>query len=368
MNKKLLTALIASLVSACAVADPVALHTGGAQPTPAAPAPTPATASTAAPDSAQAWAAAPVVPSVNAGSAATSNDEWNSLVSAPPQAKLSFATKERAARAEVAARDAGKVGDLSPIAGDDGSILYPYGQSWPTVVCAPLHLCVIQLGRGDKPSQVVIGQPGMWQVTQAMAGDVPMLAVMPRFKGLHTNLLITATSASGEPREYYINLVSHEADYIAKVGFYFPGEIEQQWTMQAAQAKARADEQAQAKARVENETVAVLPSTAVSKLHFNWTSRCAGGPRMWFSDSCSDIEPNRVFDDGAHLYISVPPRLADTSGLPTLVSVNSAGQPAIINFRFKDNYYIVDGVPNQVNLIAGTGKDAKTVEIVRDGE
>jgi len=156
---------------------------------------------------------------------ATAAQQWESLVAAPPQAKMQFRTRKAAEDALTAAYDAGRISSLPPIAGDDGAILYPYGQSWPTVVCSPLHVCVVQLGKGDKPSQVVLGQPGMWQMTQAMAGDTPLLALSPRFKGLHTNLMITATSATGEPRVYYVNLVSDDAKYVPKVGFYFPDAI-----------------------------------------------------------------------------------------------------------------------------------------------
>jgi type IV secretion system protein VirB9 len=230
---------------------------------------------------------------------------------------------------------------------------------------------VIQLDKGDKPSQVVIGQPGMWQMTQAMAGDTPLLALMPRFKDLHTNLMIAATSADGNARIYYVNLVSDESNYIPKVGFYYPGDIKQAWTVEADKAHAEAKVVADAKAKADNETIAAMPSLSASNLHFNWTMSC-GVHTAWFGgeNSCDSIKPTRVFDDGKHTYLAMPASLADTTGLPTIMANNTAGKPALINYRFKEGYYIVDGVPAQINLIAGNGdgSNQKVVEITHQGE
>lgn len=323
--------------------------------------------------------AGPEVPAVGASGPAapgqtTAAQQWESLVSAPPQAKMSFQTQAQAENALTAAYEAGKISSLPPIAGDDGAILYPYGQSWPTVVCSPLHVCVIQLGKGDKPSQVVLGQPGMWQMTQAMAGDTPLLALSPRFKGLHTNLMITATAASGESRVYYVNLVSDNDRYVPKVGFYFPNAISTAWKEQAQAAQQQASaQQAKAQAaarRAADQTVAALPSLTASNLDFNWAMTCKGKDSGWFSraPSCDSIKPTRVFDDGVHTYIQMPADLSNTTGLPTIMASNTAGQPAVLNFRFKDGYYVVDGVPGKILLVAGNGdgSDQKLVEITHE--
>lgn len=359
MNKTLLATLIGAALSAQA-----AFAANGLPPKPTPP----------ASSSVSAAEEVPAIASQPAG--LTSAEQWESLVAAPPQAKMSFKTRKQAEDALTAAFDAGKISSLPPIAGDDGTILYPYGQSWPTVVCSPLHVCVIQLGRGDKPSQVVLGQPGMWNMTQAMAGNTPLLALSPRFKGLHTNLMITATAASGEPRVYYINLVSDNDKYVPKVGFYFPGDISTAWKEQAQAAEkaaqaARAKEQAEKK-RAEDQTVAALPSLNVSNLDFRWTETCESKGGGWFSraPSCDSIKPVRVFDDGVHTYIEMPRGLSNTTGLPTIMASNVAGQPAVLNFRFKGGYYIVDGVPAKILLVAGNGdgSDQKIVEIVHGSD
>lgn len=334
---------------------------------PAQPVSRPAPAVSASLPSAPAHLVAHEVPAIQPLPPTNAQTQWENLVAAPPQAKMSFRTRAQAENALTAAYDAGRINSLPPIAGDDGAILYPYGQSWPTVVCSPLHVCVIQLGKGDKPSQVVLGQPGMWQLTQAMAGDTPLLALSPRFKGLHTNLMVTATSATGKPRVYYVNLVSDNDNYVPKVGFYFPDAISTAWKEQAQMA-ARAQQIAQSKAKsAAHQTVAALPALSVAAMDFDWTETCASHSSHWFSraPSCDDIKPIRVFDDGVHTYLQMPAGLSNTVGLPTIMASNTAGQPAILNFRFKGGYYVVDGVPSKLLLVAGNGDGAnqKIVEI-----
>lgn len=278
---------------------------------------------------------------------------WNKLVAAPPSAKESFQTQHQAIDALVAAQKAGTIASLPPIAGTDGTILYPYGQSWPTVVASPLHVAIIELAKGDKPGQVVLGEPGMWHITQAMAGNRPILAVSPRFAGLHTNLMITATSAGGRDRVYYVNLVSDKSRYVPRVGFYFPDQVEQQWTAGATEAA--------------DSTVATLPGLTAADLDFNWSIRCGGGG--WFSSSdCRSIKPARVFSDNTHTYIQMTGNAANTSGLPTILATNTAGHPAIVNFVVKDGYYVLDGVPRRIKLIAGVGSSARVAILTREGQ
>src|SRR5581483_6858216 len=40
--------------------------------------------------------------------------------------------------------------NISPIAGADGRVIYNFGAGLPTVVCAPLRVCMIELQSGEK--------------------------------------------------------------------------------------------------------------------------------------------------------------------------------------------------------------------------
>ncbi len=302
--------------------------------------------------------AAAMVPAIAGSSSAAemsnSAAEWKKLIATPPQGKESFATRQQAVAALLAAKRAGHLAALPPIAGTNGAILYPYGQSWPTVVASPLHITVIALGKGDKPGQVVIGAPGEWEVTQAMAGERPLIAVTPRFVGLHTNLMITATSAGGHARIYYVNLASDNNQYVPRVGFYYPERQETQWKLHTQATAAQ-------KSAVEQQTVASMPTVNPTDLNYGWNIHCGAGG--WFSASdCGGIRPTQVFSDNRQVFIKMKPHVADKT-LPTVISYNLDDQPAIINYRFKNGYYIVDGVPHEIDLVLGTGSNAKVVTI-----
>ncbi|MHB8850098.1 MAG: TrbG/VirB9 family P-type conjugative transfer protein [Acidithiobacillus ferriphilus] len=300
------------------------------------------------------------VPAIQDGSAASGADvndaqTWRKIVAAPPSAKMSFRTRADAEKSLTQAYASGKLNNLPPIAGSDGTILYPYGGSWPTVVASPLHISIIELQAGCHPEQLDIGAPTEWILHQAMAGNTPILTISPRFAGLHTNLMITATSQSGKPLIYYVNLVSDHSKYTPKVGFYYPQDIQSTWHLQTANAQA-------AKAKADAETIATLPNINAADLDFRWKTHCAGGG--WFNDSaCGNIRPVRIFDDGTHTYIQMPIGQASRGGMPTIMAENSAGQPAIINWQYRDHYFIVDSVPHQILLLAGKGSAGKVVKI-----
>jgi type IV secretion system protein VirB9 len=289
----------------------------------------------------------------------TSAEQWAKLIQAPNTGTESFLTRQQAEQAIVMAAQAHRLTSLPPIAGTNGEILYPYGQSWPTVVGSPLHVTIVQLMPGSKPFSVAVGSPGLWDLQQSMAGNVPEVLIKPVYAGLHTNLVITAKGPQGQALTYNLTLVSDKSRFVPMVGFYYPDEMLSQWHVQA-------QDQAAQKQRAEDQTVAVLPNLNVADLDFHWKVHCAGGG--WFSSSdCHSIEPERVFDDGVHTYIQMPAGLGNHGGLPSILARNVDGKPAIINWRFRDGYFVVDGVPDQIDLIAGAGDSAKVVRIVHEG-
>jgi hypothetical protein len=59
----------------------------------------------------------------------------------------------------------------SPSQGPDGRVMYSYGAGLPTVVCAPLRVCIIELQAGEK----IVGEPHIgdsvrWNISPAMYG------------------------------------------------------------------------------------------------------------------------------------------------------------------------------------------------------
>jgi type IV secretion system protein VirB9 len=297
-------------------------------------------------------------PSVPAPKPLTSAQIWQKAIATPPEGKISMRSKRAAEKTLVAAYEAGKTQDLPPIAGTNGEVIFAYGQSLPTLVTAPMHTSLVLLRAGMTAPHIVGLNPAYWSVQTLMAGNRPELAITPRFKGLHGNLVVTGASPHGKPMNYVIEVTSDANRYTPMIGFYYPGAFVRTWKNDAATTEAFTK-------KVNAETVAALPTIDAADLDFRWKMHCAGGG--WFSNSdCGSIEPERVFDDGKQTFIQFTPGQGSHGGIPSILAENAAGQNAIINTQFRDGYYIVDGVPHKVLLIAGKGSSGKVVKLIHE--
>ena len=294
---------------------------------------------------------------LNGQQSLTSAQIWRKTIQAPPSGRMQNRTAQGMQKALVSAYQAGRLQSLPPIAGTNGEILYAYGHSLPTLVTSPMHTSIIMLQPGSHPAVASGASPAVWKISAVMAGNQPEVLVTPYHEGLHTDLVIPATSASGKPMNYVINLTSDAREYTPILGFYYPGQMSVRWKDQAHAAAA-------AKQKAQAETVATLPSLNAADLDFNYTVHCSGGG--WFGDSdCRSIQPERVFSANGHTYIQFGPKQAEQGGIPAIMGENSAGQNAILNAQYRDGYYIVDSEPARILLIAGKGGDGKVVKITR---
>ncbi len=283
---------------------------------------------------------------------------WQQTIQAPPSARIQNRTLAGIQKALIAGYQAGRYQSLPPIASTNGEILYAFGHSLPTLVTSPMHTSIIMLQPGSHPATATGASPAVWHIQAVMAGNMPEVLVTPYHEGLHTDLVIPATSASGKPMNYVIELTSDASKYTPILGFYYPGQDEVTW-------KNQADSAAAAKQKVADETVAAMPNLTASDLDFNYKVRCSGGG--WFSNSdCGSIMPERVFSDNGHTYIQFGPKQAEHGGIPAILGENSAGQNAIINSQYRDGYYIVDSEPAKILLLAGKGSNGKVVKITRE--
>ena len=234
-----------------------------------------------------------------------------------------------------------------PAVGRDGRVLYSYGAGLPTVVCAPLRVCMIELQSGEKlVGEPHIGDSVRWNLSPAMYGNgdssTSVIVLKPQGPGLDTNLLITT-----DRRAYYLRLLSKPDDYVARVAFAYPDDEDNQrkWQQQLAEQK---DQQ------IKSTRIAELPPNAVDSMYFNY--------RLKGDDS---IRPVRVFDDGKKTYIQIS-QAAKNREAPVLVVIGSDGKQEMVNYRVKDDMYIVDRLFEKAELILGSGKKARKVEIDRE--
>ncbi len=255
------------------------------------------------------------------------------------------------ALAAVRVSEKWRVGSNEPAAGPDGRVLYSFGAGLPTVVCAPLRVCIIELQVGEH----IVGEPQIgdsvrWNISPAMYGagleTTSAIVLKPTIAGLDTNLLIPT-----DRRAYYLRLISKPEEYVARVAFqYAQDDNARKWQREAL------DQQIAAKQAKRNEdsSPAML---AVDKLNFGY--RINGGNKH--------LRPVRVYDDGAKTYIQMPLDMQHRD-VPILLVLGSDGKGEMTNYRVRQQTFIVDRLFDRAQLVLGSGKKAQRVEISRESK
>jgi len=226
-----------------------------------------------------------------------------------------------------------------------GFVRYPFGLSQPVVVCQPLRVCDIEL----EPGEQILGTPvcgdggkdGRWVIDGFLSGPAgkrtPHVTVKPSEWNIATNLTIGT-----DRRVYYIGLVAKANAYVRRIGFYYP---------EAAVAKFNALWQADH--TEQQQGAATLPTLSLDQLDDRYTIEGNTARR-----------PTWVANDGTHTYVKLP--LDGThSDAPALFVQTPQGNAALVNYRVKGGYYVVDRVFDRAVLTWGTGRDKQTVTITR---
>ena len=76
--------------------------------------------------------------------------------------------------------------------------------------------------------------------------------------------------------------------------------------------------------------------------------------------------PLRAFDDGSKVYIEMPAGVAEGE-LPPLFVVGPNGGTELVNYRVRQNYYVVDRLFAAAELRMGSDKKQAVVRIARTG-
>lgn len=236
-----------------------------------------------------------------------------------------------------------------PAAGPDGRVLYSFGAGLPTVVCAPLRVCIIELQAGEH----IVGEPQIgdsvrWNISPAMYGvgsdATSVIVLKPTTAGLDTNLLIAT-----DRRAYYLRLISKPEEYVARVAFQYPEDDnarkwhEQMLEQDLAAKQARRDSDA---------TPAML---AVDKLNFGYQ----------ISGANEHLRPVRVYDDGAKTYIQMSSEIQYRE-VPVLLVMGTDGKGEMTNYRVRQQTYVVDRLFDRAQLVLGSGKKSQKVVISRE--
>lgn len=257
-------------------------------------------------------------------------------------------------------------------ASESGSVEFIYGQGMPVVICSPLRLCDIALEVGENVQDVMIGDT-RWKVQPSVSGKVPNqqvhAIVKPSDVGLVTSLMI-----STDRRVYNLTLKSSGENYMPQVTFAYPGsetakawsgfiedqqtQIEQANLIKTANAQAAAQA---AREQTERERIAAMRSAepprlgvAIDNLNFDYK---ISGKANW--------RPTRVFDDGIHTYVDLP-NSALSDDVPVLVVSPAGGGNEMVNYRLKNNRYVIDGLTSRMLLLRDVGRKKQRISITRN--
>jgi type IV secretion system protein TrbG len=255
--------------------------------------------------------------------------------------------QERAGLAIAKKWDAKNANASKPIEGPNGAVVFIFGESEPSVVCAVMQICDVALQRGEQVTSVSLGDSVRWLVEPAISGTGPYsvqhLMIKPLDVGLNTSLVVTTNL-----RTYHMRLRSHRTEFMPNVSFTYPEDSAAKWA-----ALKRAQEQ--------ERQVNTIPETGeyLGELDFNYK---VSGNAPW--------KPVRVYNDGKKTIIEMPKVMAQTEA-PTLLSILDSGsafkkdQQVLLNYRLQGNRYIVDAVFDKGMLIAGIGSNQKKIIIER---
>ncbi len=264
-------------------------------------------------------------------------------------ALMIFACAASAAKLEPKDKEALKLAaawikhPIAPKRAENGTVIFPYGESLPTLVCAPLRLCDIALQPGETVKHVRLGDTVRWKTSPASSGPdiAPTIhaIIKPMEANLETTLLITT-----DRRTYHLRLVSDKKSWMPQVAFEYPEDQERAWAQYAVL-------QQQQEQKEQRET---LPQIGMRIEDLNFKYAIAGESR-W--------RPVRVFDDGTHTYIDLP-RESKFRDAPILL-VKDGKQDRLVNYRMHGERFVVDSLFDEAILISGVGSEQQKITITR---
>jgi type IV secretion system protein VirB9 len=219
--------------------------------------------------------------------------------------------------------------------------VYPYtiGALYQ-VYAAPGQVTDIALQEGEQlvgSGPVAAGDTVRWIIADTESGTGPSkrvhIAIKPTRSDLVTNLVINT-----DRRTYHLELRSTEKTYMASVSWQYPQD--------QLIALRRQNAIAEAAAPIEN-------GFDIGKLNFRYAIE--GDTPPW--------RPLRAFDDGAKVFIEFP-RGIRQGEIPPLFVIRPEGGAELVNYRTRQNYYVVDRLFAAAELRLG-GEHQQKVRIVR---
>ena len=220
--------------------------------------------------------------------------------------------------------------------------VYPFSSgALYQVYAAPGQVTDVALQPGEQlvgSGPVAAGDTVRWIIgdTESGAGEAKRIHILvkPTRPDLQTNLVINT-----DRRTYLLELRSTEKTYMASVSWQYPQD--QLIALRRKNAAALAAQP-------------VATGVDISALNFRYDIE--GDTPAW--------RPLRAFDDGAKVYIEFPSGIRQGE-MPPLFVIGPGGDSELVNYRARQNYYIVDRLFAAAELRLGDTNSERRVRIVR---
>ena len=237
----------------------------------------------------------------------------------------------------------------NPFVGEQGYVIYPYGEVVPIITCRPLRMTDIALEPGESIMGIHAGDTTRWQFapSQSMKNglSVSYIVVKPLQPGISTNLLIHT-----DRRTYNLDFTStDENTYLRGVAFsYQQTDLSSLFVNNSSNFRTNNNNNAQSKKALEDEIQSGMDGVDLEDLYTQYQIE---------NKKKVDWSPTAVFDDGTKTYIRMPVRFSETPAFYIVLDKKAT----LANYRVKGRYYIVDRLFDKAYLRVAS----KTVTITR---
>ena len=209
------------------------------------------------------------------------------------------------------------------------------------VYAAPGQVTDVALQPGEQlvgSGPVAAGDTVRWIIgdTESGTGEAKQVHILvkPTRPDLQTNLVINT-----DRRTYLLEVNSTEKTYMASVSWQYPHD------------------QLIALRRQNATALAARPvATGVDISSLNFRYEIEGDTPAW--------RPLRAFDDGIKVYIEFPSGIWQGE-MPPLFIIGPGGDTELVNYRARQNYYIVDRLFGAAELRLGDKNSERRVRIIR---
>jgi len=238
--------------------------------------------------------------------------------------------------------------DIRSMKGRDGRITFLYGATMPSVICSPLKITDIQLEMGEELKSIQAGDTARWNFSTDVSGsgknEVVHIIVKPLDLGLDTNLIIFT-----DRRTYNLKLVSKKYAWTPIVNFTYNSSLQNSLNNYKKYQKKRIDRYK----KINSFEKSPQTKVDINNLDFNYEIE---GDAQW--------KPIRVYNDGIKTFIQMPKDMSVREA-PVLLVLDSASNKNLVNYRLKDDKYIVDKLFDSAILLLGVGADQESIMIYR---